>query len=150
MADGGDMTIIRELWRMARRRWGAWRHWPLARMFPQYECGADGYGNPRICDFSYGAARLRIGNRVIMAQGVVILMGPNHIRGTWPPEHEATGDVVIGDDVWLGYGALLVGCRGLTIGDGAIVGAGAVVARDVAAGATVVGNPARQVGAKGA
>ncbi|MGO7428998.1 sugar O-acetyltransferase, partial [Rhizobium ruizarguesonis] len=43
--------------------------------------------------------------------------------------------------VWIGGCAIILG--GVTIGDGAIVGAGAVVTRDVPAGATVVGNPAR-------
>jgi maltose O-acetyltransferase len=51
--------------------------------------------------------------------------------------------VQIGEDVWIGGGAILL--AGITIGDGAIVGAGSVVTRDVAAGTTVVGNPARDL-----
>jgi acetyltransferase-like isoleucine patch superfamily enzyme len=47
---------------------------------------------------------------------------------------------VVGDDVFLGTGAIVT--RGVTIGDGARVGAGAVVLDDVPAGVTVVGAPA--------
>lgn len=47
----------------------------------------------------------------------------------------------IGANVWIGGGAIIL--PGVTIGDDAIVGAGSVVTRDVSAGATVVGNPAR-------
>jgi maltose O-acetyltransferase len=43
--------------------------------------------------------------------------------------------------VWIGGGALIL--PGVSVGDDAIVGAGAVVTRDVPAGATVTGNPAR-------
>ena len=49
--------------------------------------------------------------------------------------------IEIGRDVWIGGGAIIL--PGVTIGDGATVGAGSVVTRDVPAGATVVGNPAR-------
>jgi len=49
--------------------------------------------------------------------------------------------VRIGKDVWIGGGAILL--PGVTIGDGAVIGAGSVVTRDVAAGVTVAGNPAR-------
>ncbi len=47
----------------------------------------------------------------------------------------------IGRNVWIGAGAIVL--PGVTIGDDALVGAGSVVTRDVPAGATVVGNPAR-------
>jgi maltose O-acetyltransferase len=54
---------------------------------------------------------------------------------------EIARPVTIGDNVWIGGGAIILG--GVTIGDGAIVAAGAVVTRAVAAGTTVAGNPAR-------
>ena len=47
----------------------------------------------------------------------------------------------IGRNVWLGGGAIIL--PGVTVGDDALIGAGSVVTRDVPAGATVVGNPAR-------
>lgn len=49
--------------------------------------------------------------------------------------------VVIGANVWIGGGAIIL--PGVTIGDDAIIGAASVVTRDVPAGATVMGNPAR-------
>jgi maltose O-acetyltransferase len=49
--------------------------------------------------------------------------------------------ISIGDDVWIGGGAIVLG--GLTIGDRAVIGAGSVVTHDVPADAIVAGNPAR-------
>lgn len=49
--------------------------------------------------------------------------------------------VTIGRNVWIGGKAILL--PGITIGDDAVIGAGAVVTRDVPAGATAMGNPAR-------
>ncbi len=49
--------------------------------------------------------------------------------------------IAIGRNVWIGGGAIIL--PGVSVGDDAIVGAGSVVTRDVPAGATVVGNPAR-------
>ena len=47
----------------------------------------------------------------------------------------------IGCDVWIGGGAIIL--PGVTVGDGAVIGAGSVVTRDVEPGQTVIGNPAR-------
>lgn len=52
-------------------------------------------------------------------------------------------NVVIGHDVWIGHGAILL--PGVNVGNGAIIGAGSVVTKDVPAWHIVVGNPARNL-----
>ena len=54
------------------------------------------------------------------------------------------GAIKIGDRVWIGYRAIVL--PGVTIGEGAVVGAGSVVTRDVADYTIVAGNPARPIG----
>ena len=56
---------------------------------------------------------------------------------------EKKGDTVIGNDVWIGMEAVVM--PGVTVGDGAIAGARAVVAKDVPPYAIVAGNPAKVV-----
>jgi maltose O-acetyltransferase len=56
---------------------------------------------------------------------------------------EAAAPIAIGDNVWLGGGAIVL--PGVTIGDDSVIGAGAVVTADVPAGVVAVGNPARVI-----
>ncbi|MDI1259749.1 CatB-related O-acetyltransferase [Aquabacterium sp.] len=66
-------------------------------------------------------------------------LGGMHIKG-----HPATkGDVVIGNDVWIGHHSTIM--SGVTIGDGAVIGAHAVVIKNVEPYAIVGGNPAKHV-----
>ena len=87
-------------------------------------------------------APIRIGTDVMIGPNVQIytaahaLDADERIQGV-----ETALPVTIEDRVWIGGGAILL--PGITIGREAIVGAGAVVTRDVPAGARVVGNPAR-------
>ena len=83
-----------------------------------------------------------IGERTQIGPGVQILTA-DHPRD--PAQREAglefARPIAIGRNVWIGGGALIM--PGIAIGDDAVIGAGSVVTRDVAPGATVVGNPAR-------
>lgn len=85
---------------------------------------------------------LSIGDRVAIAQRVIIVLAshPNEsrLKTLVPP---VFGQVTIKDDVWIGTGAIIL--PNVTIGEAAIVGAGAVVTKDVAPRTVVVGNPAR-------
>ncbi len=54
------------------------------------------------------------------------------------------GEVIIGNRVWIGYRAIIL--PGVNIGEGAVVGAGAVVTKDVEPYLIVAGNPAREIG----
>jgi maltose O-acetyltransferase len=56
---------------------------------------------------------------------------------------ETCKPIRIGDNVWIGAGAIIL--AGITIGDNSVVGAGAVVTRDIQANVLAVGNPARVV-----
>jgi virginiamycin A acetyltransferase len=108
--------------------------------------------------------RLVIGRFCALATGVQFVMnGANHamdaistypfdiFAGGWEAGFDAAavhsaaskGDTIVGNDVWIGGEAMIL--PGVTIGDGAIVGTRAVVARDVPPYAIVVGNPARVV-----
>jgi acetyltransferase-like isoleucine patch superfamily enzyme len=52
-------------------------------------------------------------------------------------------EIIIGDDVWIGYGAVVL--SGVTIGRGAIIAAGSVVASDIPPYAIAAGYPARKI-----
>jgi acetyltransferase-like isoleucine patch superfamily enzyme len=59
------------------------------------------------------------------------------------PTPPSPGPALVGDDVWLGRGAVVH--PGVRIGDGAVVAAYSVVTEDVAPGNIVAGNPARRI-----
>ncbi len=82
---------------------------------------------------------LRIGNRVMISSEAVIY---THSHGKDPRSEPIGIEKRIGEDVWIGSRAIVLPCV-RDIGNGAIVGAGAVVSRDVQPNEIVVGNPAR-------
>jgi len=100
---------------------------------------------------------LNIGNDVIMSWGVTITDHDSHNvdwqyrrndvlqwgagRKDWT--HVPHAPVVIADKVWIGFNASIL--KGVTIGEGAVVGASSVVTRDVAPFSVVAGSPARLI-----
>lgn len=66
-------------------------------------------------------------------------LDPVNIRDAW----DNKGDIVIGNDVWIGYEAVIM--QGVTIGDGAIIGTRALVTKDVPPYTIVGGAPAKPI-----
>jgi len=109
-------------------------------------------GKPRVLNFAEGGT-LRIGKFCSIGPGMTILLGGEH-RTDWVTTYpfnlishmrlsKTKGDVTIGNDVWIGLEAAILG--GVNVGDGAVVGAHSVVTRDVKPYSIVGGNPARHI-----
>jgi maltose O-acetyltransferase len=89
-------------------------------------------------------AAITIGDDVQIGPNVQLLT-PTHPVQAEPRRQkwEAARPITIGDNVWLGGGAIVM--PGITIGENTVVGAGAVVTRDLPPNVVAVGNPARVV-----
>ena len=118
------------------------------------EVGRGTYGAIDVTNYSE-KYMLRIGNYCSIAPQVLfIVCGDHHTNtfSTYPyrsklgiQEFEALskGDIIVGDDVWIGARAIIL--SGVKIGKGAIIAAGSVVTKDVPPYAVVGGNPAKLI-----
>ncbi|MDP1532212.1 MAG: sugar O-acetyltransferase [Rubrivivax sp.] len=122
---------------------------------------AAGVTPPFFCDYGYNielgagsyfnfncvildVAAVRIGRHTLCGPGVHIYTATHPMDAVQRRSGLESGrPVVIGDDVWLGGGAIV--CPGVTIGSGSVIGAGSVVTRDVPAGVFAAGNPCRVI-----
>jgi acetyltransferase-like isoleucine patch superfamily enzyme len=98
------------------------------------------------CQFSAYKAPVSIGSNVQIAPNCAFYpynhgLMPDESMGKQPLHTK--GGIVIDDEVWLGFGAIVL--DGVRIGKGAVIGAGSVVTRDIPDGAIAVGVPARVI-----
>ena len=111
--------------------------------------------------FDFTGDKLIIGKFCMIASDVTFIMnGANHLSEaitTYPfaifgkdwanamegKEYPVKGDTIIGNDVWIGYGATIM--PGVTVGDGTIIATNSVVTKDVEPYAIVGGNPAKEI-----
>lgn len=112
------------------------------------------YGNIRVQDHNL-QYRLLIGCYCSIAPNVMFITGDDHRTdsiSTYPykvqilgEKYEALskGDIIINDDVWIGYGATIL--SGVMIGQGAVIAAGAVVTKDIPPYAIAGGVPAKVI-----
>ena len=93
------------------------------------------------------AERIQIGDRVLIGANATIMDTDFHpldpVRRRADVSAGESAPVFIEDDVFIGMNAVIL--KGVRLGEGCVVGAGSVVSKDVAKGATVAGNPARVV-----
>ncbi len=109
------------------------------------EIGDEASVHPR-CQINAYKGSIRIGAGVMIAPSCALYSYDHGIRAGVPIREQpirSKGDIVIGDESWISFGAVILG--GVKIGEGAVVAAGSVVTKDVPDGAVVAGNPARLV-----
>jgi maltose O-acetyltransferase len=90
------------------------------------------------CNYVY------LGNNVLIAPKVQIYTAYHPLDATTRRSGlEMAAPITIGDDVWIGGGAII--CPGVSIGNNAVIGAGSVVTKDIPANVVAAGNPARVI-----
>jgi len=87
--------------------------------------------------------RVTIGSNVFFGPGVQIYTATHPLDALQRREKENAKPVKIGDDCWIGGGAII--CPGVTIGDRCVIGAGSVVTKDIPDDSMAAGNPARVI-----
>lgn len=148
------MNLRQRLKRFLIKKKGSKRNVPWTE---QYEVGRGTYGQPFILHWGEPTT-LKVGCFCSIAGGVKIILGGNH-RTDWITTYpfssfrqsamhikghpSSRGDVTIGNDVWIGEGAVIM--SGVNIGNGAAIGASAVVTRYVPPYSIVAGNPANVI-----
>ena len=93
---------------------------------------------------------ITIGNYVMIAENVSIRDSDHNFDDITRPmrmQNISTAPVTVGNDVWLGYGVVVT--KGVTIGDGCVIGANSVVTRDIPPYSVAVGAPARIIRKRG-
>ena len=119
------------------------------------EVGKASYGDLNIISFANNA-KLIIGTFVSIAQEVSFILDAEHYTNhlsTYPfkvkylgiekQEAFSKGNIVVEDDVWIGYGAIIM--SGVTIANGCIIAAGSIVTKDTEPYSIYAGNPAKKV-----
>jgi len=154
----GDFIHLIKL-NMFRRKWIR-KHldsdsYPM-NLFPveSVDIGYGSYGELNIITFD-NKSKLWIGNNVSIAQNVYFMLDVEHYLNhvsTYPfrnkilnggAESFSKGDITVGDDVWIGFGATIL--SGVHIGQGAVIASGAVVTTDVPPYTIVGGIPAKVI-----
>lgn len=101
--------------------------------------------NVRVGHGSHLMGNVKIGNDVMLAPNVVLAGGGHGMeRNGIPMVHQfykSKGPINIGSDVWIGCNSVVV--DGINIGEGAVIGAGSVVTKNVESYSIVAGNPAK-------
>lgn len=87
--------------------------------------------------------RVSIGSDVFIAPGVHLYTATHPLDAKLRRTQEFGKPVTVGDDVWIGGGAIV--CPGVSIGDRSVIGAGSVVTKDIPAGVVAAGNPAKVI-----
>jgi acetyltransferase-like isoleucine patch superfamily enzyme len=121
--------------------------------------GKGSYGDPTVYYHGGDTARVVIGCYCSIAAGASFIPGGNHridwvstypfrvrygLPGALEDGHPTTkGDIIVGNDVWIGNDAAVL--SGVTVGDGGVIAAKALVTKDVPPYAIVGGNPARVI-----
>ncbi len=99
------------------------------------------------CLIRAGLGNIRLGSHITMGSHTAVVSGnPGYRRLDIPMKHQVgSGEgIFIGDDVWMGVGARVI--DGVHIGNGCVIGTGAVVLKDVPDYAIVAGVPAKIIG----